>query len=158
MSGDLADRRVAQSALIRLHRVAAVGTFMAFSSEVDTGLREENASKQKANLTGKTVGDGSPHHIKPIQHSAVVVVFVPEKQDGQSDQRRYKTSHLVFPSLLAQQRRRPARRLRFLSRVFFIRRRLSRSFDRIEFLRNVARFRSSILARSPIGSGSAFSS
>ena len=31
-----------------------------------------------SNLTDKTVGDGSPHLIKPIQHSAVVVVFVPK--------------------------------------------------------------------------------
>jgi hypothetical protein len=46
----------------------------------------------------------------------------------------------------------------FLSGMFFIRWRRNRSFDRIKCLRNVARFRSSILRRSPIDSRSAFSS
>jgi hypothetical protein len=45
-----------------------------------------------------------------------------------------------------------------LSGMFFVRWRHSRSFDRIKGLWNVARFSSSILARSPIDSRSAFSS
>jgi hypothetical protein len=46
----------------------------------------------------------------------------------------------------------------FCTGMFFVRWRHSRSFDRIKGPWNVARFSSSILARSPIDSGSAFSS
>jgi hypothetical protein len=54
-----------------------------------------------SNSTHRTMRHGSPHPIKPIQQPAVVVVFVPQAEDGQSDQRCHKTSHLVFPFALA---------------------------------------------------------
>jgi hypothetical protein len=45
-----------------------------------------------------TVGDGSPHAVEPIQQFAAVVIFVPEVEDGQNDQRGHENSHLISPS------------------------------------------------------------
>lgn len=71
-------------------------------------------------LTKDTMSDRLSYLVDSIQISAVVILFVPEIQDDQNDQRRSKASHLIFPlrSALHLKHRPAGVDDVFLSRVF----------------------------------------